>query len=104
MVTDTVAPAIGLPVDSSVTVPATEPVGPRGDRSTAASASSRPSPKTLLSSAVPPHCRSSVSIAESSRMARVVSMSPSSAGAADHMRAMVPATCGEAIEVPLMVS
>ena len=47
-----------------------------GDCSTARRASRIPSPQTLLSSAVPPHCRSSVSCAVWSSNALVASMSP----------------------------
>ena len=36
-----------------------------------------------------------------SSSARVAATSPFSAGAADHISATVPATCGAAIEVPL---
>ena len=57
-VTVTLAPAIGAPVAASVTVPARVPVSPIGAALSNASASSRPSPYMLLSSAVPPHwCR-----------------------------------------------
>jgi hypothetical protein len=100
----TAAPSIGPPVAASVTVPASVPTGPRGEASTAANASSRPSPQTLLSSAVPPQLRSSVSIAVSSSSCRVRAMSPTRLGAADHINATVPATCGEATEVPLNAS
>src|SRR5262245_66218675 len=55
-VTATVAPTTGLPPE--VTVPESVPVGPRGAAVTAARASMRPSPQTLLSSAVPPQVRS----------------------------------------------
>jgi hypothetical protein len=54
-----------------------------------------------LSAAVPPQVRSEVSTAVLSSNALVAAMSPWIAGAADHMSATVPATCGEAIEVPL---
>src|SRR5262249_6958624 len=87
-----------LPLAALVTVPVRVPVGPRGDRSTAAKALSLPSPQTLLSSAVPPHWASGVSVAESSRIALVASTLPISDGAALHMRATVPAVCGEAID------
>ena len=49
----TSAPAIGPP-PAAVTVPCKVPMGPRGEASTAAKASSRPCPKTLLFSGVPP--------------------------------------------------
>jgi hypothetical protein len=39
-----------------------------------------------------------------SRMARVASTSLTRAGAADHIRATVPARCGVAIDVPLKKS
>ncbi len=67
----------------------------------AASASSLPSPNTLLSSAVPPQVVSSVSRALPSSSSVVASMSPIRLGAPAHSSATVPATCGEAIEVPL---
>src|SRR5687768_3931884 len=85
-------------------VPFSAPTGPRGDAVTAASASRRPSPQTLLSAAVPPQDVSLTSIAVESRIARVALMSPTRAGAADHIRAMVPAVCGDAIDVPLAVA
>ena len=97
----TVAPPIPALVMLLRTLPATAPVGPIGEALTAASASSRPSPKTLLSSAVPPQARSEVSTAVSSRICRVCGISPTSAGAADHIRATAPDRCGAAIEVPL---
>ncbi len=87
--------------------------GPGGDEldisqlvtgTAAAKASRRPSPKTLLSSAVPPQVVLSVSIAVSSRMDLVAAMSPLSDGTADQISATVPATCGEAMDVPLIVT
>ena len=75
--------------------------GTRGDWSTAAKASSLPSPQTLLSAEVPPHVRSKVLTAVLSSGALVAAMSPRMAGAADHMSATVPAMCGDAIDVPL---
>jgi hypothetical protein len=100
----TLAPASGWPVAASVTVPVTVPTPLRGAAWTAANASRRPSPQTRLSSAVPPQLRSSVSTAVSSSSCRVRAMSPTRLGAADHISATVPATCGEAIEVPLTTS
>src|SRR5262245_11047895 len=98
-VTATVAPTTGLPPE--VTVPESVPVGPRGAAVTAARASMRPSPQTLLSSAVPPQVRSDTSSAVSSRICRVCVMSPMSDGAADSISATTPATCGAAMDVPL---
>src|SRR5215510_12021354 len=100
----TVAPAIGAPVAADVTVPRRTPVGPRGDCATAARASSRPCPQTLLFPAVPPQVRSEVSTAVWSSSARVWATSPLNAGAADQIRATVPARCGAAIEVPLKLA
>src|SRR5690606_3150392 len=97
----TVAFAIGSPVSASVTVPDSVPVSSPRDWSTAANASSLPSPHTLLFSGVPPQVRSSVSIAVASSSARAALMSRSSSGTADHINATVPATCGEAIDVPV---
>src|SRR4051794_25851585 len=97
----TLAPAIGLPLAASVTVPVSTPVGPRGDWSTAAKASSLPWPHTLLLAAVPPQLRSDMSCAVLFRMASVAPRSPISDGAADHISATVPTRCGLAIEVPL---
>src|SRR5512144_2313727 len=97
----TCAPDTTAPVRASLTTPCIVPVGPRGERSTAAYASSRPSPYTLLFAAVPPQLESGVSIAVWSRMERVQATSPMSGGAADHISATTPATCGVAIDVPL---
>ncbi len=82
-------------------MPVSVPTGPRGDCSTAAKASSLPSPQTLLFSAVPPQVRSLVSTAVWFSSAAVPVRSPTSDGAADHISATVPAVCGEAIDVPL---
>src|SRR5690606_32176165 len=71
-----------------------------GARSSSASASSLPSPYTLLSPGVPPHCGSGVSTALASSIALVWSTSPTRSGAADHSSATAAATCGAAIEVP----
>ena len=68
---------------------------------TAANTSSRPSPYMLLFSGVPPQVRSFTSTAVRSSSARVAVRSPVSSGTADHSSATAPATCGEAIEVPL---
>jgi hypothetical protein len=84
-----------------VTVPWRVPEAPRGELCTAAKASSLPSPQTLLSSAVPPHWSSATSTALSSSSCLVVATSPISEGAADHISATVPLTCGVAIDVPL---
>src|SRR6266545_5156475 len=100
----TVAPASGLPFAASVTVPVSEPTGPRGDWSTAAKAFSLPSPHTLLLPAVPPQVRSEVSVAVALRIAVVASKSPINDGAADHISATVAAVCGDAIEVPLKLA
>ena len=78
-------------------------MGARGARLTAAKASSRPSPKTLLFWALPPQVRSSVSTAVWSSRARVAATSPSRLGAADQISATVPETWGVAMEVPLEV-
>src|SRR5262245_17004797 len=94
-------PASGVPLLALVTVPVSVPTGPRGDAETAANASRRPSPQTLLLAGVPPHWESGVSTAVWSRIALVWAMSRSIDGAADHIRATVAATCGDAIEVPL---
>src|SRR3989442_12579188 len=98
----TVAPEMGLRELAAVTVPCSmRGAGPPGDWSTAAKASRRPSPQTLLSAAVPPQDRSLTSTAVLSRIARVALMSLTSTGDFDHISATVPATCGPAIEVPL---
>jgi hypothetical protein len=79
------------------------PESPVGAPAISFSASSRPSPKTLLSSVSPPHWLFSVSVAVLSSRARVAATSPTSAGAADHSSAIAPARCGAAIDVPLML-
>ncbi len=81
-------------------MPPSAPVAPRGAAVTAASASSLPWPKTLLSAAVPPHWVLSVSWAVPFSSASVRATSPSRAGAADQRRATEAAVCGEAMEVP----
>jgi hypothetical protein len=98
-----VALAIAVVVAASVTLPASVPESPVGASAISFSASSRPSPKTLLSSVVPPHWLLSASIAVLSSSARVAATSPTSTGAADHSSAMAPARCGAAIDVPLML-
>jgi hypothetical protein len=98
--TRTEAPASGPP-PAAVIVPCKVPVGPRGVISTAAKASTRPSPKTLLLAAVPPQERSAVSMAVWPSRRRVPAMSPTRVGAADHIRATTPDRCGVAMEVPL---
>jgi hypothetical protein len=60
-----------------------------------------PSPQTLLSAAVPPQVRFEVSTAVESSSATVAATFPCRAGFSDQMSATVPATCGEAIDVPL---
>ncbi len=89
--------------DPSVTVPVmvTGSGGPSRTSWTEARASSRPSPHTLLLTAVPPHWRSDTSWAAMSSASMVASMLPMKPGPADHMRATVPATWGDAIDVPL---
>ena len=75
--------------------------GGGGAAATAAKASSLPSPQTLLSAAVPPRCGSDVSKAVASSRAAVAAMFPRRAGISDQRSATVPATCGEAMDVPL---
>ena len=100
----TVARPTGSPVSASVTRPVSSPTSPIGEAATAAWLSSRPSPQTLLSPGVPPQVRSSMSAAVSSRISRVAEVSPTSAGATDHIRAAVAATWGAAIDVPLLAA
>src|SRR5437867_12938623 len=90
----TVAPAIGPPPPEAETVPSRVPVGPRGAAVTAANALRRPSPQTLLFSAVPPQERSDMLSAVESSNARVAAMSPMIDGAADQISATVAAPCG----------
>ena len=71
---------------------------------TAAKASRRPSPQTLLLPAEPPHVRLLTSMAVWSMMDSVPAMSRRNEGAPDQIRATVPATCGEAMEVPLKLA
>jgi hypothetical protein len=58
----------------------------------------------LLSSAVPPQVRFEVSTAVSSSNVRVALMFRAKAGTSDQISATAPATCGEAIEVPLKLA
>jgi hypothetical protein len=85
------------------TTPERVPVAPCGAAVTAASAFSFPSPQTLLFPASPPHVVLFTSVAVWSRSVRVRATSPLSSGEIDQTRATVPATCGDAIEVPLML-
>ena len=89
---------------AAVYAPVSVPTGPRGEAVTAAYASMRPSPQTLLSPAVPPQVRSAMSTAVWSRSWRVWAMSPMSDGAEACINATTPATCGAAIEVPLKLA
>src|SRR6478735_5927733 len=97
----TCAPEIGRPVAASETVPATVPTETRGAAVTAASASSRPSPQTLLFSALPPQPVSGVSRAVRSSSEIVPVTSPTRDGVAADTSATVPAVCGEAMDEPL---
>ena len=88
-------------VSARRTVPESVPVGPCGAAVTAASALSFPSPQTLLSAAVPPQVVLLTSVAVWSRSVSVAATLPRSSGEIDQMSATVPATCGDAIDVPL---
>ncbi|URN06943.1 hypothetical protein LUW74_28905 [Actinomadura madurae] len=98
-VAETAASATGSPVAASVTVPDSVP-SPALPARIRDSASSLPSPKALLSSEVPPHCSSRVSMEVRSSRVRVASRSRAYSGSADHSSATAPATCGVAIDVP----
>lgn len=86
-------------------------VDPARAASTAAYASTRPKPNALLGTTVveiPPQVWAGLTMTAvlvvPSRIARVVAMSPTRSGRADHRRATAPATCGVAIEVPLQLA
>src|SRR5580765_7305664 len=83
------------------TVPESVPVGPFGAAVAAASASIFPSPQTLLSAAVPPQVVLLTSTAVWSSSVSVAAVWARGWGETDQTSAPVPATCGDAMGVPL---